>query len=289
VTDGTKSLVSSRFGEVGIEVSSQGSLDSSVIEKDKLIDNHYYAIANKASLSKPADLNPPASKQQEPERNLNPNPNLTPTLTLNLRPRPRPRPRPHPYPNPVPNPNPNPNHHPHLLPPPRSSELQEFEAKFDISWKKAVTDGVVFNAVDGCKRLGIDGATMDKQWVRRPLPSSFSLPRALILSVTHLQSTPLPLPLPSSRSTPPRHPLPPGAPGGDFRICAPTRSAYPSSRSPPTSTPPSSAQAEAKKAGNLVKFGGGFYAGKLPAKPKEDTSKGWLAAVVLSLFTLLGK
>ena len=106
VTDAAKKLVSSRFANVGITVSSEGTLDAATIEKDKLIDNHYYAIANKASLSKPAELNPPTGKQQE------------------------------------------------------------FEAKFGISWKKALADGVVFNAVDGCKRLGIDGATMDKRWVR---------------------------------------------------------------------------------------------------------------------------
>ena len=47
------------------QVYKEGSLTGPVIEKDKLIDNHYYAIANKASLSKPAELNPPAAKQKE--------------------------------------------------------------------------------------------------------------------------------------------------------------------------------------------------------------------------------
>lgn len=105
MTDAAQKLVAGRFTEAGVSVYQQGSLDSKIIEQDKLIDNHYYAIANKASLSKPAELNPPASKQEE------------------------------------------------------------FEAKFGVSWKKALEDGVVFNAVDGCKRLGIDGATMEKQWV----------------------------------------------------------------------------------------------------------------------------
>jgi len=150
VTDAAKKLVSDRFANVGVMVYKEGSLDSKAIEQDKLIDNHYYAIANKASLSKPAELNPPASKQEE------------------------------------------------------------FEAKFGVSWKKALADGIVFNAVDGCKRLGIDGATMDKQW------------------------------------------------------------------------------AGAKKAGNLVKFGGGFYAGKLPAPPKED-SKAWITSLVLAVYALVGK
>jgi len=150
VTDAAQKLVAGRFTEAGVSVYQQGSLDSKIIEQDKLIDNHYYAIANKASLSKPAELNPPASKQEE------------------------------------------------------------FEAKFGVSWKKALEDGVVFNAVDGCKRLGIDGATMEKQW------------------------------------------------------------------------------ASAKKAGNLVKFGGGFYAGKLPAQPKEDSTT-WVSALVLAIYALVGK
>ena len=107
------------------QVTSEGSLGAEIIEKNKLIDNHYYAIANKASLSKPAELNPPVPKQED------------------------------------------------------------FEKKFGISWKAALAKGIVYNAVDGCKQMGIDGTQMDKQW------------------------------------------------------------------------------AAAKKAGNLVKFGGGFYAGKV--------------------------
>ena len=104
----------------------EGSIDAQTISQHKLIDNHYYAIAVKASLSKPAELNPPAAKQEE------------------------------------------------------------FAKKFGVEWSAALDQGLAYNAVDGCKRLGIDGATMDKKW------------------------------------------------------------------------------AEAKNAGNLVKFGGGFYAGKIP-------------------------
>ena len=48
VTDGCKSLVSSKFSSVGVSMYKEGALDAGVIEKDKLIDNHYYAIANKA-------------------------------------------------------------------------------------------------------------------------------------------------------------------------------------------------------------------------------------------------
>ena len=48
------------------------------------------------------------------------------------------------------------------------------------------------------------------------------------------------------------------------------------------------AQATAKKSGDLLKFGGGFYAGKIPA-PKSDEGSGWLSSVVLALYALLGK
>jgi nucleoside diphosphate kinase len=104
VTDQTKALVSKRFQSAGIKVYDQGSLDAATIEKDKLIDNHYYAIANKASLSKQSELNPPAPK------------------------------------------------------------LEDFEKKFGISWKDALARGIVFNAVDACKHLGIDGEQMDRVW-----------------------------------------------------------------------------------------------------------------------------
>jgi hypothetical protein len=154
VTDATKTMVASKFADAGITVYKEGSLDGVTIEKNLLIDNHYYAIANKASLSKPAELNPPASKQED------------------------------------------------------------FEKKFGISWKAALAKGIVYNAVDGCAKLGIDGVQMDKTW------------------------------------------------------------------------------ATAKKAGDLVKFGGGFYAGRIPiAKPakKEEKSSGFLQSLVLTLYALLSK
>lgn len=150
VTEPTKKLIPSKFAEAGISIYKDGSLDAKTIEENKLIDNHYYAIANKASLSKPAELNPPAAKQED------------------------------------------------------------FQKKFGISWPQALKDGIVFNAVDGCKKLGIDGQTMDKIW------------------------------------------------------------------------------GTAKKEGNLLKFGGGFYAGKIPL-PKEESSTGWVSAVVLSLYALFSR
>jgi len=157
VTDGAKKLVGSKFAEVGIGVYKEGSLDGTTIEKNKLIDNHYYAIAIKASLSKPAELNPPAPKQAD------------------------------------------------------------FEAKFGVAWKDALAKGIVFNAVDGCAKLGIDGEKMDKVW-------------------------------------------------GD-----------------------------AKKAGDLVKFGGGFYAGRIPmpekpkGKPVEISNTSFFQSALLVVYALLGQ
>mmetsp|Transcript_20716 Transcript_20716/g.45033 ORF Transcript_20716/g.45033 Transcript_20716/m.45033 type:complete len:339 (+) Transcript_20716:31-1047(+) len=150
LTDGVKALVKSILREQSISIIDEGFIGAEAISSRKLVDNHYYAIANKASLSKPAELNPPAAKQEE------------------------------------------------------------FAKKFGITWQQALADGVVYNAVDACKRLGIDGTTMDKKW------------------------------------------------------------------------------AAAKKEGNLLKFGGGFYAGKIPAPPPESSS-GWLSAVALSIAAMFGR
>lgn len=49
VTDATLKVVRQKFDEVGITVKAEADLGAEQIEKDKLIDNHYYAIANKAS------------------------------------------------------------------------------------------------------------------------------------------------------------------------------------------------------------------------------------------------
>ena len=68
VTAPTKKLATESLAKVGISIVGEGELTADVIEKKKLIDNHYYAIANKASLTKPADLNPPEKGQAEFEK-----------------------------------------------------------------------------------------------------------------------------------------------------------------------------------------------------------------------------
>jgi len=106
VTDKVKDIVSKTFDEMGLVIKGQGKIDGATIDNDKLIDNHYYAIANKAALTKPKDLNPPEPKQAE------------------------------------------------------------FKETFGVTWPDALRAGKVFNAVDGCRALGINGDEMDSQWAK---------------------------------------------------------------------------------------------------------------------------
>merc|ERR1711924_202349 len=65
VTAPTIELVKKTFEDKGFTIKKEGELDGPTIGDKKLIDNHYYAIANKASLTLPKDLNPPEEKQAE--------------------------------------------------------------------------------------------------------------------------------------------------------------------------------------------------------------------------------
>jgi hypothetical protein len=40
----------------------------------------------------------------------------------------------------------------------------KFEAAFGLSWKKALDDNVVYNALDACEVLGVDAAGLDALW-----------------------------------------------------------------------------------------------------------------------------
>jgi len=55
-------LVKSKFGDVGISIVSEGTIDGKAIDENKYIDQHYYAIASKATIMKPAQLNVPKAK-----------------------------------------------------------------------------------------------------------------------------------------------------------------------------------------------------------------------------------
>eukprot|EP00656_Telonema_subtile_P022547 TRINITY_DN2372_c0_g1_i1.p1 TRINITY_DN2372_c0_g1~~TRINITY_DN2372_c0_g1_i1.p1 ORF type:complete len:968 (-),score=420.48 TRINITY_DN2372_c0_g1_i1:110-3013(-) len=128
VTDAVKTLVSEGLAAKGVKVLREGSIASEEIDSKKLIDQHYYAIASKATILQPHQLNVPEDK---------------------------------------------------------------FEEKFEEEWSFALDCKKVYNAMDGCLKLGIDADEMDRQWA----------------------------------------------------VC--------------------------KKAGNLVKFGGGFYCGLIELEDKE--------------------
>jgi hypothetical protein len=61
-TEAVQELVRQRFAAVGIEVVSEGDIDGPTIDRSLFIDNHYYAIASKATLLQPHELNPPKQK-----------------------------------------------------------------------------------------------------------------------------------------------------------------------------------------------------------------------------------
>ena len=199
VTGKAKALVADKFKAAGISIYKEGSLDAARIEQDKLIDNHYYAIANKASLSKPAELNPPAAKQDDFAKKFG----LTWKAALEKARRHSGLER-------------DPRKKDPALPDPPSARIPAAAADGACP-RAACRQGIVFNAVDGCKRLGIDGAQMDAAW------------------------------------------------------------------------------AKAKKEGKLVKFGGGFYAGKV-ANPgggggggNQVDNKAWLTTLALTVYSLVGK
>jgi len=62
VTEATKALVSKGLEAKGMKVLSEGTLTAKQIDEGMLIDNHYYAIASKATLLKPDQLNVPPEK-----------------------------------------------------------------------------------------------------------------------------------------------------------------------------------------------------------------------------------
>merc|ERR1719482_1502530 len=101
VTDKVKALAKAGLQAKGIKILAEGSLSGKTIDEKKLIDQHYYAIASKATILKPHQLNVPADK---------------------------------------------------------------FKEQFGITWQEALDSGKVYNAMDGCKHLGIDADQLDAEW-----------------------------------------------------------------------------------------------------------------------------
>lgn len=64
-TEKTKELVRDKLKEAGIEILSEKSIDGPTIDKNKLIDQHYYAIASKATILSAKDIPVPPEKFQE--------------------------------------------------------------------------------------------------------------------------------------------------------------------------------------------------------------------------------
>jgi len=59
VNDKVKALVKEHFQKHNITIIAEGTISSEEIDAKKLIDNHYYAIASKATILKPRELNVP--------------------------------------------------------------------------------------------------------------------------------------------------------------------------------------------------------------------------------------
>jgi len=117
----------------------------------------------------------------------------------------------------------------------------------------------VYNAVDGCKRLGIGGSAMDAKW------ASAKKERAAA----------------SALPPPPAAGLASGAREWShrMRVAAPPPPCTLARRLEGVSPPP-------LQEGALVKFGGGFYAGKIGADSASPAS--WATPLLLSLYALLG-
>jgi len=101
VTEKVKEAVSEGLKAKGLTILSEGSIASELIDEKKLIDQHYYAIASKATILKPSELNVPTDK---------------------------------------------------------------FKEQFGLEWSAALEAGNVYNALDGCEKLGITPDEMDSQW-----------------------------------------------------------------------------------------------------------------------------
>jgi len=65
ITDKVKDLVKKKLEDAGITILSEGSLTGEVVDEKKLVDQHYYAIASKATILKPTELNVPNDKFKE--------------------------------------------------------------------------------------------------------------------------------------------------------------------------------------------------------------------------------
>jgi len=64
-TQPVRDMVTAKFKEMGIEIVTEGEIDGPTIDAKKYIDQHYYAIASKATLLPPSELPVPNDKFKE--------------------------------------------------------------------------------------------------------------------------------------------------------------------------------------------------------------------------------
>ena len=62
ITEPTIELVRSKLGAAGVEILGEGDIASEEIDEKQLIDQHYYALASKATQTPPAELAMDAGK-----------------------------------------------------------------------------------------------------------------------------------------------------------------------------------------------------------------------------------
>jgi len=61
-TEAVRALVKDKFSKVGVRITAEGSIDGPTIDAKQYIDQHYYAIASKATIMQPRELNVPVDK-----------------------------------------------------------------------------------------------------------------------------------------------------------------------------------------------------------------------------------
>jgi nucleoside diphosphate kinase len=101
VTPAAEKMVADGLRAKGIAIVGEGTISGKDIDEKMLVDQHYYAIASKATLLKPDQLNVPEEK---------------------------------------------------------------FQAFFGLPWKEALAKGVVYNALDAQKLLGLDADGLNQLW-----------------------------------------------------------------------------------------------------------------------------
>lgn len=65
MTKPTIELVRTQLSSAGVAVTSEGDISAETIDEKKLVDQHYYAIASKATITPPAELAVPTEKFKE--------------------------------------------------------------------------------------------------------------------------------------------------------------------------------------------------------------------------------